>query len=178
MTDLARGPTDLPNARRAALIGASAGTVLGWLLFALIFGLLAGPVAATKADRLAYAAAWLLPVAILLFVMTFAVGIARFWSRGIDPTAGTDTRFIDISGRALTNTVEQSLIFALAALAMAAVTPAGQLGLLASLTVLFLIARLAFWIGYLRAPLYRYAGFALTAEINLVIIAWDIAHLV
>lgn len=170
--------TDLPRARRMALTSAVAGTVLGWLLFALIVGLFIGPVAATKADRLAYAAAWLLPLAILLFVMTLAVGCARFSSSGIDPTANADPRFLDISRRVLTNTVEQTLIFALSALAMAAVTPAGQLGLLGALTVLFVIARLAFWFGYLRLPFYRHAGFALTAEINLVIIVWTVVHLV
>lgn len=169
--------TDLTGARRVSLIGAVVGTLLGWLLFALIVGLVIGPTAATKADRLAYAAAWLLPISILLFVMTLAVGMARFWSPGIDPTANADNRFIDISRRVLTNTVEQSLIFVLAALAMSAVTPAGQLGFLGALTILFVIARLVFWIGYLRSPFYRYAGFVLTAEINVVIIVWTFVHL-
>jgi hypothetical protein len=61
---------------------------------------------------------------------------------------------------------------------MAVLTPAGQLGLLGSLVILFVIARLAFWAGYLLNPLYREAGMALTFEINGVIIIWDIAHLI
>jgi uncharacterized MAPEG superfamily protein len=170
--------TDLTRARRVSLVGALVGTLLGWLLFALIVGLFIGPLAATKADRLGYAATWLLPISILLFVMTLAVGAARFWSGGIDPTADADTRFIDISRRVLTNTVEQSLVFAFAALAMSVVTPAGQLGLLGALTILFVIARLLFWVGYLRSPFYRYAGFVLTAEINIVIIVWTFVHLI
>jgi uncharacterized MAPEG superfamily protein len=174
--DSAPARRDGPPAGRAVVIGALAGTVLGWLLFALIVGLFVGPRAAQTADRLAYAAAWLLPVAILLFAMTMATGFGRAVTRNGDPTARGDSRYVDISRRVLTNSVEQSLVFALAALTMGAVTPAGQLGLLGSLTILFVIARIAFWIGYLIQPVYRYAGFALTAEINIVILVWDLVH--
>lgn len=178
MTDFPRARTDGPTmTQRAVVIWVLAGSVLGWLLFALILGLVIGPRAAQTADRLAYAAAWMLPIAILLFVMTLATGLGRFFGGGADPTLNADSRYVDICRRSLTNTVEQSLVFALAALAMAAVTPAGQLGLLGALVILFVIARLAFWIGYLRHPLYREAGMALTFEINLVIIVWDIVHL-
>jgi uncharacterized MAPEG superfamily protein len=164
--------------QRAVVIWVLVGSVLGWLLFALLLGLIIGPRAAQTADRLAYAAAWMLPIAILIFVMTMATGLGRFLGGGADPTANADSRFVDVCRRSLTNTVEQSLIFALAAFTMAAVTPAGQLGLLGSLVILFVIARLAFWIGYLRQPLYREAGMALTFEINAVIIIWDIVHLI
>lgn len=178
MTDLPRARTDQLHTRRTVVIGVLAGTVLGWLLFALLLGLVIGPTAAAKADRLAYAAAWLLPIAIVIFLMTVATGLGRFFSGPADPTLTADSRYVDISRRALTNTVEQSLIFALATLAMAALTPAGQLGLLGALVILFVIARIAFWIGYLIDPLYREAGMALTFEINAVIIVWDIAHLI
>jgi hypothetical protein len=176
MTDLPA--TERPNSRRTVIFHVLAGTILGWLLFALLFGLVLGPIAATKADRLAYAAAWLLPLAIVIFLMSAATGLGRFFGGGTDPTLSTDSRYVDISRRVLTNTIEQSLVFALAALAMAALTPAGQLGLLGSLVILFVIARIVFWIGYLIDPLYREAGFALTAEINVVIIVWDLVHLV
>lgn len=176
--DSASARSDGPPVGRTVVIGALAGTVLGWLLFALIVGLFIGPRAAQTADRLAYAAAWLLPIAIVLFAITMATGLGRAFTRSGDPTASADSRYVDISRRVLTNSVEQSLIFALAALTMGAVTPAGQLGLLGSLTVLFVIARVAFWIGYLIHPFYRYAGFALTAEINIVILVWDIVHVV
>lgn len=178
MSDSTRVRSDeSPHARRTVLISVVAGTVLGWLLFALLLGLVIGPRAAQTADRLSYAAAWLLPISLVLFLMTVATGLGRFFSNQADPTLAADSRYVDISRRVLTNTVEQSLIFALAALAMAALTPAGQLGLLGALVILFVIARLAFWIGYLRQPLYRYAGMALTFEINAVIIVWDIVHL-
>ena len=119
----------------------------------------------------------MLPIALVLFLMTLATGFGRFFSGQADPTLVADSRYVDISRRVLTNTVEQSLIFALAALAMAVLTPAGQLGLLGVLAILFVIARVAFWIGYLRDPLYRYPGMALTFEINAVMIVWDIVHL-
>lgn len=175
--DYTRSET-LSGARRTALIGAAVGTVLGWLLFALIVGLFIGPRAAQTADRLAYAAAWMWPLAVVLLLMTLAAGLARGMGAAIDPTAQAEGRFLDISRRVLTNTVEQSLIFALGAFAMAAVTPAGQLGLLGALTILFVIARVAFWIGYLVDPLYRCAGFALTAEINIVVLVWTLVHFI
>ena len=176
--DLRDGRGDRPGAGRVIVIGALVGSVLGWLLFALIVGMVIGPRAAQTADRLAYAAAWLLPIAILLFLMTMATGFGRAFTRSPDPTADADSRYVNISRRVLTNTVEQSLVFVLAALTMAAVTPAGQLGLLGSLTVLFVIARLVFWVGYLFHPFYRYAGFVLTAEINVVILVWDVVHVI
>ena len=85
--------------------------------------------------------------------MTIAAALGRAFGPASDPTAGADSRYLDISRRVLTNTVEQSLVFALAALAMAAVTPAGQLGLLGALVIVFVFARVIFWLGYLRHPL-------------------------
>jgi uncharacterized MAPEG superfamily protein len=177
-TDLPRAQLDSPNVRRNVVISVLVVSVLGWLLFALLLGMIIGPRAAQTADRLAYAAAWMLPIAILLLVMTLATGLGRFFGGGSDPTLNADSRYVDICRRSVTNTLEQSLIFALAALAMAAVTPAGQLGLLGSLVILFVLARLVFWFGYLRHPLYREAGMVLTYEINIVIIIWDIVHLI
>ena len=177
MTDSPNTQSDRPRAHRTVVIGALAGTVLGWLLFTWLFGFILAPQAAQAADRLAYAAAWMLPIAIVLFLMTLATGLGRHFSGQSDPTLIADSRYVDISRRVLTNTVEQSLIFALGALAMAELTPAGQLGMLGALTILFVIARIAFWIGYLRDPLYRYPGMALTLQINAVIIIWDIVHL-
>jgi hypothetical protein len=178
MADMTHARGDRSRAGRTMIIGILAATVLGWVLFALIVGLMVGPRAAQTADRLAYAAAWLLPIAILLFVMSMATGFGRAFGGGENPTANADSRYVDISRRVLTNTVEQSLIFALAALAMAALTPAGQLSVLAALVILFVIARVVFWFGYLRDPMYRFPGFALTAEVNLVILVWDIVHVV
>ena len=176
MTDLPRAGSDRPHARRIVTIGSLSGILVGLFLFAFLVGLVVGPRAAATADRLSYAAAWMLPLAIVLFLMTLATGFGRFASRP-DPTLGADSRYVDLSRRVLTNTVEQSLIFALAAFAMASLTPAGQLGMLGVLAILFVIARLAFWIGYLRDPLYRYPGMALTFAINAVMIVWDIVHL-
>jgi uncharacterized MAPEG superfamily protein len=178
MTNLSPVRADRRQTGRAVIIGILAATVLGWVLFALILGLVVGPRAAQTADRLAFAAAWLLPIAILLFVMSAATGLGRAFGGGGDPTANVDSRYVDVTRRVLTNSVEQSLIFALAALAMAALTPAGQLSVLAALAILFVIARVVFWFGYLRDPMYRFPGFALTAEINLVILVWDIVHVI
>ena len=159
--------------RRRAAIGLVAGTAIGWFVFFLIFALFAGPAAASKADRLGYVAQWLLPVAILIMVQVFAVAIMRNFSPAMDPTTGVEPRYLDVSRRALTNTVEQSLIFALLAFAVAAAAPAGQLAVFAALTVMFVASRLVFWGGYLIGSPWRTLG-VMTMQINIVMAVWAV----
>lgn len=174
MADDARIRFDLARARRIAGTGVIAGTLAGVAVFFLIFGLFAGPAAASKADRLGYAAQWLLPLALLLLFMTFVVAVSRNFGPAMDPTLNAESRFTDISRRVLTNTVEQGLIFALLAFAVAAAAPAGQLGVLAALAVLFVGSRLVFWIGYLVDPLYRSFGSIVAMLANAVLALWAI----
>jgi hypothetical protein len=174
MAEDARSSFDLARARRKAGAGVVAGTLVGVAVFFLIFGLFAGPVAATKADRLGYAAQWLLLIALLLLAMTFVVAVSRNFGPAMDPTLNAESRFTDISRRVLTNTVEQGLIFALLAFAVAAAAPAGQLGVLAALVVLFVGSRLLFWIGYLIDPLYRSFGGIVAMLANAFLALWAI----
>ncbi len=106
-----------------------------------------------------------IPVATVLPGLVLAAMIGRLAQRrffdpairdGEPPARGTPA---DIDQRVLTNTVEQAVL-ALLLWPFVAYTLGGSLVLVMSLA--FAIARLAFWIGYHRAPPLRAFGFAAT----------------
>ena len=150
----------------------AAGALTGIAAMALAMGLLSTllpPPAGveTLADRLAYAARWLAFAALPLFAMVAAVGNARFASGAIDPTLGAEDGAIVVNGRVADNTTQQFLLFAAGALGLAASLPAAQMGVIRAAAIVFVAARIVFWIGYRIHPLYRAPGFSSTAYLNL-----------
>ncbi|WP_375767221.1 MAPEG family protein [Archangium gephyra] len=153
--------------QKTVLLGIASAVVLGWSLFFGLRALL--PVPATAREAVAWVA--LVP-AVVFFVLVIAVGNARFTSEGIDPLQGRDPRVVVVTNRVLSNTTEQAFIFVLTGLSLIALLPVEQLGALPALAVLFGVARMAFWLGYLSQPLLRAPGMALTIQINLVMLLW------
>jgi uncharacterized membrane protein YecN with MAPEG domain len=92
--------------------------------------------------------------------------LVRAWSRAIDPLAGVDSRFLQVNQRALTNTVEQLAGFVPALIALAAAAPPAWMPGVVALGVVFAVARLVFWGGYLIGPLLRAPGMAATFAVN------------
>ena len=123
--------------------------------------------AETVADRLAYAARWLAFAALPLLAMVAAVGNARFLGEAIDPTLGAEDKAMIVNGRVADNTTQQFLLFTAGLLGLAASLPPGQMGVIRAAAIVFVAARIAFWIGYRLHPLYRAPGFASTAYLNL-----------
>ena len=121
----------------------------------------------TLADRLAYAARWLAFAALPLFAMIASVGNARFASEAIDPTLGLEDNKTKINGRVADNTTQQLLLFACGLLGLAASLPAGWMGVIRAAAIVFVLCRIAFWIGYRIHPLHRAVGFSSTAYLNL-----------
>ena len=121
----------------------------------------------TLADRLAYAARWLAFAALPLFAMLAALGNARFLGEAIDPTRGAEDRSTLVNGRVADNTTQQSLLFAAGSLGLAASLEPEWMGVIRAAAIVFVVARIAFWIGYRIHPLYRAPGFASTAYLNL-----------
>lgn len=122
--------------------------------------------------RLAYAIRWIALAALPLALAIASVGNARFSSEAIDPTACRESDSMVINGRVVDNTVQQYLLFGVAALAVAASAEGDQLGVVAAGAIIFVIARLAFWIGYRIRPLYRAAGFASTFYLNVALFGY------
>lgn len=157
--------------QRIVLAGALAGIAGMLLSMGLLYSLLPVPELATLAERLAYALRWLAFAALPLLLMVAAVGNARFLSEAIDPTRGAEDRKILVNGRVADNTSQQFALFAAGSLGLAASLPADDMAVIAAAAIVFVAARLAFWVGYRIDPLYRAAGFAATAYLNLGLLA-------
>jgi hypothetical protein len=148
--------------------GAAAGIVSMALALWLLSTRLPPPAGvATLADRLAYAARWLAFAALPLFAMVAAVGNARFLRGAIDPMLGTEDKAMIVNGRVADNTTQQFLLFMAGLLGLAASLPPAQMGVIRAAAIVFVAARIAFWIGYRIHPLYRAPGFSSTAYLNL-----------
>jgi hypothetical protein len=153
--------------QKVVLTGVVAGVAAMLALVGALYHLLPPPGVQTLADRLAYALRLDLFAVLPLFCMLAAVGNARFGSEGINPLVPTDNPRIVVNGRVAANTLEQTFVFVVAGGALSTLLAPGQLGLLAACTIAFVLARIAFWIGYRIHPLYRSAGMAATSYLNL-----------
>jgi uncharacterized MAPEG superfamily protein len=90
-----------------------------------------------------------------------AVAHERLVSPAIDPLAGYETRRLRINQRYLQNTLEQTAVFAAGLIPLALYVPdGGGMRAVVATTVVWIVARWAFWIGYLRSPLLRGIGAA------------------
>lgn len=154
--------------QRTVAIGAVSGIAALVLLVWAVSSLIDPPaVADTPGDRIAYAAPWLVVAVLPLFAMLVTIGNARFVGEAIDPTLGKESKRMIVDGRVADNTIQQFVVFAVALVALSVLMPAQSLSLVPALTITFVVARLAFWIGYRIHPLYRAAGFASTFYLNL-----------
>jgi amino acid permease len=72
-----------------------------------------------------------------------------------------------INGRVADNTLQQFVLFLVGSLALAVTVPAGYVQIVGAAAITFVVARIAFWIGYRIDPLYRAPGFSSTAYLNI-----------
>ena len=115
------------------------------------------------AQRLAFAAKWLLVPGFALVAGVGMMAARRFFtSDAIDGTRTPESTSLEINLRYNQNTLEQVVLVLIAWPLLALYLPTDQLGLIPVLAVLFGFGRAAFWIGYLIAPWARAFGFALT----------------
>ena len=153
--------------QRKVAIGAASGIAGMALAMWLLTSILPHASAPTAGDRLAYAAAANAGAAIVLFVMLAAVGNARFLSKAIDPTLHEESPRMVVDGRVADNTTQQLLVFCAATFGLAANIGEDDLHVVTAAAIVFVVARLCFWVGYRIHPLYRAFGFASTAYLNL-----------
>ena len=158
----------MTNDQKAVAVGASSGIAIMLASLVLLSNLLPGIADdATAGERLAYALQW-------IALAIGSVGNARFSSEAIDPTAGKESPPVAINCRVVNNTVQQYLLFAASSLAVAAGARGDQLSVVAAAAIVFVVARLAFWIGYRIRPVYRAAGFASTFYLNMVMFGYAV----
>ena len=164
--------------QKTVAIGAASGVVVMALSVWLLTKALPAPkMAGTMAERLAYAL-WANVVAVVpFFIMLAHVGNSRFLSDAIDPTRHAESQTVEIDGRVADNTLQQNFVFAVATLALATLVPRSSLQVVWACAIVFVVARVVFWFGYRRHPLYRAPGMSGTAYMNLFMILYILYRL-
>ncbi|HUN43222.1 MAG TPA: MAPEG family protein [Acetobacteraceae bacterium] len=152
---------------RPPVLAPALGLVVAYGVWRILGGWVA-PAAAGTAQRMAVACAAVLPSAAVLLAMIVVQMATRARASAIDPTAGRDTHFLQVNQRVITNTVEQMTLFVPAVLALAARVRPESMRQVVALALLFALARVVFWIGYLLGPRLRAPGMAVTLAVNVV----------
>lgn len=165
--------------QKTVAIGAASGIASMVLAVWILTTLLPVPdIVDEAAARLAYALGANVFALVPFFLMLVTVGNERFLSRAIDPTRHAEDAVMEINGRVADNTLQQNFVFAVASLALSTVVPFAHLQVVWACALWFVVARVAFWIGYRMHPLYRAPGMAGTAYMNLGMILYVLGVLV
>ena len=165
--------------QKVVAIGAVSGVVAMLLgVWSLMATLPQPPMVDALGERIAYALRADVVAMVPLFLMLITVGNSRFFSAAIDPTREVESTSMGIDVRVANNTFEQTFGFAVASLALSTLVPFEHLQVVWACTIVFVVARIVFWIGYRMDPLYRAPGFSATAYLNLGMIGYVIYHLV
>lgn len=106
-----------------------------------------------------------------------AVAHERLQSDAFDPLAGHETRRLRVNLRYLQNTLEQSVIFAAGLFGLAAYLTSGDaMRALPATTIVWVLNRYAFWIGYHRSAAMRGLG-APSMAIGLIVLLYVVARI-
>jgi hypothetical protein len=154
--------------------GAAASTalvLLCWLYAPLLLREVALP-AADTASRMAFVASWLLVPGWCLLAGVFGAARRGFYADAIDGTRAPSARSLEITLRYNQNTIEQTILAAVAWLGLAVSLPRDQLNLIAGMAILFAIGRATFFIGYLIHPIARTFGMTLTVVPTIIAFAF------
>ena len=161
--------------QRRVLMGVVSATLGSALAFGAGYALLGSlhPATDDLASRIAFALRWNVVAAVALLVGIGRVGNARFASREAISGATPDEGPLAIDKRYLQNTLEQLALFVIAQLAFVTLAPAGKLHLVAVAAGWFLVARIAFLVGYHKAPTARAFGFGSTFYPTVAFLLYD-----
>lgn len=158
-----------PHARRVTLAGITVSTLVTLALWYALLQWLPEPAdAAPLPTALACSA-----IAALLALVAGVEAVAheRLVTAAIDPLAGVETKRMRVNFRYLSNTVEQFVVFAAGLFALALYASPRVLIIV---TIVWLLNRWAFWIGYHFSPLLRGIGAPgmMQSMIVLLYVAW------
>ena len=166
--------------QRVVLLGAASGVVAMLVSVTAIFRLWpANPGLTDMGARIAFALQANVFAILPLLISVMAVGNNRFLSEAIDPTLRKEDAATLINGRVVENTQQQYLLFLVGTLALSTRLTADQMRVIPAAVIVFVVARILFWIGYRIHPLYRAFGMAATIYLNVGIIGftlWEILH--
>ena len=142
-----------PAQRRTTMSGIAISAPVTLLLWWLLWKYLPDPIGA---NRLRVAIQCCVVAALFTVVAGVeAVAHERLFTAAIDPLAGVETKRMRVNFRYLSNTLEQFVVFAAGLLALS-LYASGKI--LVIVTIVWVLARWAFWIGYHKSPLMRGIG--------------------
>jgi hypothetical protein len=142
-----------PQQRRTTLSGIAVSALVTAALWYALLQLLPSP---ATLEPFATAIGCAAVAALLTLVAGVeAVAHERLVTPAIDPLAGFETRRMRINQHYLQNTLEQYVVFAAGLLALAAYASPR---ILVIVTIVWVVMRGAFWIGYHKSPLLRGLG--------------------
>jgi uncharacterized MAPEG superfamily protein len=157
--------------QKVVAVGAASGITTMAVAMAAIYRLWPpDPTLVDVASRLAYTLKADVVAVLPLLLSIIAVGNRRFTSEAIDPTLHKEDRAVQIDGRVVDNTLQQYVLFLIGTLALSVNLTAEQMRLIPAAAIVFVVARIAFWIGYRIHPLYRAFGMAATSYLGLGLI--------
>jgi hypothetical protein len=106
-----------------------------------------------------------------------AVAHERLQSPAFDPLQGFETRRLRVNQRYLQNTLEQLVVFAVGLFGLAAYAEGGQaMRAVLATTVVWVLARFAFWIGYHKSAAMRGTG-APGMALGLLVLLYVVARI-
>jgi uncharacterized MAPEG superfamily protein len=120
---------------------------------------------------------WCIAVLFTLVMGVEAVAHERLNSPAFDPLARFETRRLRVNERYLQNTLEQTVVFAAALFGLAMYCPTGSaMRAVVATTVVWVLARFAFWIGYHRSAAMRGLG-APGMALSLIVLVYVAARI-
>lgn len=159
--------------QRVVAIGAASGVaVMATSIWLLTEVLPAPAIPDALGERLAYALRANVVAFLPFVVMLITIANSRFFSDAIDPTRNAESAVMEVNGRVADNTLQQNFVFTVASLAVSTLIPLHTLQLVWAGAIVFVIARVAFWVGYRMHPLYRAPGMSATAYLNMGMILY------
>lgn len=168
--------------RDQKIVGAGAASGVAAMIAAVSAIYHLWPVNAALTDsssRIAYALQANAFAVVPLLIGIIAVGNERFLSEAIDPTLNKEGKATKVNGRVVDNTLQQFALFSTGTLALSVNLTAEQMRTIPAAVVVFIVARIAFWVGYRIDPLYRAFGMAATGYLNVGLLAfaiWNALH--
>lgn len=157
--------------QKKVAIGASSGVISMIVLVTLLYWILPNITGMGDVlDRIIFTLRINVLAVLPLFVGIVTVANNRFMSEAIDPLRHAEDRATVINSKFVDNTLQQNLVFFVGTMALSTFLDAHSIKIILVLTLVFVFARIAFWIGYRINPLYRAPGMAATGYMNLGII--------
>jgi len=122
--------------------------------------------------RIAFAARWMLVPGLTLLAGIWVAARRGFLPDAIDGTRTPTNHNLEINLRYNQNTLEQTVLAAIAWTGLSLALPHQQLYLIPAMAVAFALGRVTFWIGYLLHPMGRAFGMVMTIIPTVAAFGW------